>query len=89
VLFAVCSNDLTQGLRSSARALTAAEQGVRQGVDLAGKAVTGYVVPKIKSTVPEARGEGYSLRRPLHTACCCPCSSAQSGPALPKSFLCY
>lgn len=52
-----CSNDLTQGLRSSARALTAAEQGVRQGVDLAGKAVTGYVVPKIKSTVPEARGE--------------------------------
>lgn len=44
------------GLRSSARAVTAAQQGVQQGVDLAGKAVTGYVVPKLRTSVPEARG---------------------------------
>ena len=30
---------------------------MRQGVDLAGKAVSGYVVPKIREAVPEARGE--------------------------------
>ena len=53
----VCSNDLTQGVRSTARAIVSAEQGVRQGVDLAGKAVSGYVVPKIRGAVPEARGK--------------------------------
>lgn len=44
-------SDLTQGIRASARALVSAEQGVRQGVDLAGKAV--HV--SVKRGAPAAR----------------------------------
>jgi len=48
-------SDLTQGLRASARALIGAEVGMKQGYDLAEKAVNGYVVPGVKKAVPNAR----------------------------------
>ena len=54
---AACSNDLTEGVRASARALASAEQGVREGMDLAGRAVKEYVVPGMKHKGLEARGE--------------------------------
>eukprot|EP00887_Chlorella_sp_A99_P002084 scaffold21.g2084.t1 len=47
--------DLTEGVRASARMLTSAEQGVREGIELAGQAVTGYVVPTVKKKGQEAR----------------------------------
>ena len=47
---ATCRSDLTQGVRASARAVASAEQGLRQGAALAGRAVTEHVLP-------QARGE--------------------------------
>ena len=43
-----CSTDLTEGVRASARALASAESGLRQSADMAGKAVTGYVLPQAR-----------------------------------------
>jgi hypothetical protein len=43
-----CSTDLTEGVRASARALASAESGLRLGADMAGKAVTGYVLPQAR-----------------------------------------
>jgi hypothetical protein len=47
-------SDLTQGIRASARALANAEAGMRQGGDLAGRALA----DAIKTKAPAARGEG-------------------------------
>ena len=49
-------NDLTEGVRASARALVSAEQGVRQGITFASSAVTDYAVPSLKRVVPETKG---------------------------------
>ncbi|EFN54916.1 hypothetical protein CHLNCDRAFT_134624 [Chlorella variabilis] len=51
------STDLTDGLRASARALASAEQGLRQGASMAGKAMTGYVLPQAKDKVEAALQE--------------------------------
>jgi len=49
--------DLTEGLRASARMLTGAEQGVREGISAAGQAMSGYVVPTVKKNIPKTKRE--------------------------------
>ena len=49
-------NDLTEGVRASARAIVGAEQGVRDGINLANLAITGYAVPTVKKAIPGAKG---------------------------------
>ena len=51
-----CSNDLSQGVRSSAAAVTATEQGIRQGAQYLNLAVKEGVIPSVKSKVPAAKG---------------------------------
>lgn len=48
--------EMTEGVRASARALVGAEQGLREGIIMAGQAMTSYVVPSVKKGVPKARG---------------------------------
>lgn len=60
----LCSNDLSQGVRSSAAAVTAAEQGVRQGAQYLKLAIKEGVIPSVKSKVPGAKG---NLSKPLCT----------------------
>ena len=48
---AVCSADVTEGMRASARALVSAEQGLKQGVSAVGKTVTGHVLPRAKGAL--------------------------------------
>ncbi|KAK9811426.1 hypothetical protein WJX72_003798 [[Myrmecia] bisecta] len=50
------SGEVTSGIRASAQAVTAAEQGIREGAKYARMAVTDMVVPTIKRRVPAARG---------------------------------
>lgn len=57
----LCSNDLSQGVRSSAAAVTAAEQGVRQGAQYLKLAIKEGVIPSVKSKVPGAKGSLSSL----------------------------
>lgn len=52
----LCSNDLSQGVRSSAAAVTAAEQGVRQGAQYLKLAIKEGVIPSVKTKVPGAKG---------------------------------
>ena len=52
----LCSNDLSQGVRSSAAAVTAAEQGIRHGAQYLNLAVKEGVIPSVKSKVPAAKG---------------------------------
>lgn len=52
----LCSNDLSQGVRSSAAAVTAAEQGIRQGAQYLNLAVKEGVMPSVRSKVPAAKG---------------------------------
>ncbi|KAL3163077.1 hypothetical protein ABBQ32_009496 [Trebouxia sp. C0010 RCD-2024] len=49
-------NDLSQGVRSSAAAVTAAEQGIRQGAQYLNLAVKEGVMPSVRSKVPAAKG---------------------------------
>ena len=49
-------------MRSSAAAVTAAEQGVRQGAQYLNLAVKDAIIPSVKSRVPAARGEQKQLR---------------------------
>lgn len=42
------STDLTEGVRASARAVASAEAGIRQGAELAGRAVTQHVIPQVQ-----------------------------------------
>jgi len=51
-----CSNDISQGVRSSAAAVTAAEQGVRQGAHYLNATVKDAIIPSVKSRVPAAKG---------------------------------
>ncbi|KAL6776762.1 CGL80 [Auxenochlorella protothecoides x Auxenochlorella symbiontica] len=46
------SQDLGDGLRASARAVTAAEHGVRQGVESATSALTDVVLPAVRRAAP-------------------------------------
>lgn len=71
-----CSNDLSQGARSSAAAVTAAEQGIRQGAQYLNLAVKEGVIPSVKSKVPAAKGTianfvltEYSLPRVVSAGC--------------------
>lgn len=50
-------NDLTEGVRASARAIVSAEQGVREGLNLATQTITSYAVPSVKKALPAAKGE--------------------------------
>lgn len=50
------SNDLTQGLHSSAAAVTAAEQNIRQGAQFLNLGVRNAVIPSVKSRIPAAKG---------------------------------
>ena len=51
-----CSQDVTAGVQSSARAITAAEQGVRQRASWVQAAVTQLLIPEVKSRAPAVRG---------------------------------
>lgn len=48
--------DLTEGLRSSARVITGAEQGLRDSMSLAGEAMTSYIIPGVKQRIPRTKG---------------------------------
>ncbi len=61
VLLASCSGDISQGVRSSAAAVTAAEQGVRQGAQYLDVAVKDAIIPSVKSRVQPAKGEAFGL----------------------------
>lgn len=50
------SNDLTQGVRASMRAVSTAEQGVRDGAALAAGLVSQSLIPAVKGQVPKAAG---------------------------------
>lgn len=52
-----CSQDLGDGLRASARAVTAAEHGVRQGVESATSTLTDVVLPAVRRAAPAVQGE--------------------------------
>lgn len=56
ILYA-CSNDVSSGVRASAAAVVAAEQGLRQGAQYLDLAVKNAVIPTVKKKVPAARGE--------------------------------
>ena len=58
----LCSNDLSQGVRSSAAAVTAAEQGMRQGAQYLNLAVKESVIPSVRSKVPAAKGTKHQLK---------------------------
>lgn len=62
-----CSNDLSQGVRSSAAAVAAAEQGVRQGAQYLNLAVKEGVIPSVKSKVPAAKGNVANFVLTEHT----------------------
>ncbi|KAL4450172.1 hypothetical protein ABPG77_010841 [Micractinium sp. CCAP 211/92] len=51
------STDLTEGVRASARAVASAEAGIRQGAELAGRAVTQHVIPQVQDRVESALQE--------------------------------
>jgi hypothetical protein len=51
---AFCRSDLTGGFRASARMVSSTEQGLRQGLDLAGRAGSS-MVPALKKAAPTAR----------------------------------
>lgn len=48
-------NELTEGVRASARMLTGAERGIKDGLMLASKTMTDQVVPRVKKSAPAAR----------------------------------
>ena len=50
-----CSNDLTRGVRASARAVTEADAQLRQGAQLARAAVVNGAIPAVRSRAPGAR----------------------------------
>lgn len=52
----VDSNDLTQGVRASMRAVTTAEQGMREGASAAADLVTATILPAVRSQMPRAAG---------------------------------
>ncbi len=45
-----------QGVRASARSLTAAEAGVRSGAALVATGVSKHLLPAVRTRVPAARG---------------------------------
>ncbi|EIE18818.1 hypothetical protein COCSUDRAFT_59748 [Coccomyxa subellipsoidea C-169] len=49
------SNDLSQGVRATAQMMTGTQSSIIQGVELAGAAINGYVLPAMKQRVPAAR----------------------------------
>ncbi|KAK9836825.1 hypothetical protein WJX74_009016 [Apatococcus lobatus] len=49
------SQDVTAGVQSSARAVTAAEQGLKQGASWVQAAVTQLLLPEVKSRTPAVR----------------------------------
>eukprot|EP00877_Chromochloris_zofingiensis_P010389 jgi/Chrzof1/5603/Cz16g08240.t1 len=51
------SDELTSGLRASARLLSATEQGIKQAPALVGSAVTGLVLPTLARKESDARGK--------------------------------
>jgi len=61
LLLASCSSDISQGVRSSAAAVTAAEQGVRQGAQYLNVAVKDAIIPSVRSRVQPAKGEVFGL----------------------------
>ncbi len=61
LVLASCSGDISQGVRSSAAAVTAAEQGVRQGAQYLNVAVKDAIIPSVRSRVQPAKGEVFGL----------------------------
>ena len=54
-LCVACSNDLTRGVRASARAVTEADAQLRQGAQLARAAMVNGAIPAVQSRAPGAR----------------------------------
>lgn len=52
-----CSTDLTQGVRVTANMVTGTHSSIREGVELAGAAFNGFVLPAVRQRVPAARSE--------------------------------
>ena len=52
-----CSNDITNGVRASAHAVVAMEQGVKNSAQLARLAVEKAIIPSLRAKVPLARGK--------------------------------
>ncbi|CAL8463806.1 g3340 [Coccomyxa elongata] len=49
------SNDLSQGMRATAQMVTGTHSSIREGVELAGAALNGFVLPAVRQRVPAAR----------------------------------
>lgn len=52
----LCRNDLSEGIRASARMIVGAERGIKEGISLAGRTVTDQVLPAVKKSAPKALG---------------------------------
>lgn len=58
-----CRSDLTNGVRASANAVLAMEQGLKQSAQLAHVGFKQMLVPGVKSRIPAARGAHLSQHR--------------------------
>ncbi|KAK9836824.1 hypothetical protein WJX74_009016 [Apatococcus lobatus] len=56
------SQDVTAGVQSSARAVTAAEQGLKQGASWVQAAVTQLLLPEVKSRTPAVRAAADAIQ---------------------------
>ena len=59
-------------MRATAQMVTGTQSSIREGVELAGAALNGFVLPAVRQRVPAARSESFAWVSAVDTTAHCP-----------------